>query len=1260
MFLIIFAVSARAVTLLPVPQGGTGIGSVTTGSYLKGAGTGSLVARTPSEVKTDLSLNNVENTALSTWAGTTNITTLGTIGTGIWNGTAIADGYISSAGNWNTAYGWGDHSTEGYLTGNETITLSGDISGSGATAITTIIGADKVHDSMIDWGTGASQVNSDDIPDHNSHTIRDTFVDIINRGKSEEITITLTGGLGVSWTAGELYDRNTNTFFSTDAGSGNVTDNAVNYLKWVSGTTLTLSTTGTSGDEILIATGSVYDGNINCYRETSLMNETVANTRRGLRALFPTRVISGMSVHEDTDVTNPLDVTMDAGVFYKDAIEKKTPIEIKSRTIAMIRNFHTAGVWDSDTNAQIETTNYDNGTDLTAIPASKYVKGLFIFMCDNIGFVYPTEYFNTIAQAQDAALPTLPPGLEPVPKLTAIVYQQGDTDFSTAIWQDVRAGISEESFAGVTAHSALTDLAWTSSAHSGDVNTFAGFDNSGVASYYTEANYLLTDGSRNLAGAWDMGSQNLTNVNIDSGVITGITDLAVADGGTGKSSWTQYLIPYADTTTSFSQIAIGTSDQVLTSNGAGLAPTFQDAAAGGQILYDAIVAPSGGDYTDIQSAINAGKHKIFVRAGTYTLSADITFAADETVIVGESWDTVIACGASYKININAKSNCLISGIKVTGTQTTNGLIYSASGGSGIVEKCYIDGVLPIELSGNASDKIFTVRDNFITGSSGRKGIVNYYGTIQNNFMFNFGTSTSGVDVYGTNGADIISGNYFYNIGGTNTNNVIVIRGGDNVIDNHIENVVANSTKECTGIYRGVSVIGNYLKNIGTTSDDAFGIDGGGITKSCFGNYIDTIGNGSATTAIGIKSSIGSYSSNYIDNITATTTYGIQVIGSSTVSGNYLGNSTGTTEIAIKSTDYDDCIITENHIKAGVWGSAIDTGTKFSIVKDNLGASILDESDMLYMKNTDGDAMAVGDLVILKSVAAGNEVTHTTTLGDDKVFGMVTETIANNASGYIKTVGKVTQLKVNGTDDIAIGDFIGTSTTAGIGVKASAGNTAIAIALEAYTTDDSAGVIDALLIKPKKVGFYLGGTNLTLSGSTFNVDDSFILNTGDIGTGVYDFGGATSFEIPNGASPTVDAIGEVALDTTSDQLVYYGSAKRVLQEEDTKCFTIESLAAADDNMEIFMADDAVTITAIGLHCAGTCTTGADISLEDRAGNAMTHTVPTHSTGSGNTTFQAVTAANTLVAGEGLRFDVDNAVSPETDTYLICFKVKYTSD
>ena len=54
--------------------------------------------------KGNIGLGNVENTALSTWAGTSNITTLGTIATGVWHGTAIADDYIASAAAWNAKY----------------------------------------------------------------------------------------------------------------------------------------------------------------------------------------------------------------------------------------------------------------------------------------------------------------------------------------------------------------------------------------------------------------------------------------------------------------------------------------------------------------------------------------------------------------------------------------------------------------------------------------------------------------------------------------------------------------------------------------------------------------------------------------------------------------------------------------------------------------------------------------------------------------------------------------------------------------------------------------------------------------------------------------------------------------------------------------------------------------------------------------------------------------------------------------------------
>jgi hypothetical protein len=70
--------SAAASTYEPIITGGT------TGQYWRGDKSFQTLD------KTAVGLSNVENVALSTWAGSTNITTLGTIATGVWQGTAVA------------------------------------------------------------------------------------------------------------------------------------------------------------------------------------------------------------------------------------------------------------------------------------------------------------------------------------------------------------------------------------------------------------------------------------------------------------------------------------------------------------------------------------------------------------------------------------------------------------------------------------------------------------------------------------------------------------------------------------------------------------------------------------------------------------------------------------------------------------------------------------------------------------------------------------------------------------------------------------------------------------------------------------------------------------------------------------------------------------------------------------------------------------------------------------------------------------------
>lgn len=64
-----------------------------------------------------------------------------------------------------------------------------------------------------------------------------------------------------------------------------------------------------------------------------------------------------------------------------------------------------------------------------------------------------------------------------------------------------------------------------------------------------------------------MSTQNANNVNITGGTITGITDLAVADGGTGASTLAANAVLLGNNTSAIQTVAPGSSGNVLTSDG---------------------------------------------------------------------------------------------------------------------------------------------------------------------------------------------------------------------------------------------------------------------------------------------------------------------------------------------------------------------------------------------------------------------------------------------------------------------------------------------------------------------------------------------------------------------------------------------------------------------------------------------------------------------------------------------------------------------
>jgi hypothetical protein len=126
------------------------------------------------------------------------------------------------------------------------------------------------------------------------------------------------------------------------------------------------------------------------------------------------------------------------------------------------------------------------------------------------------------------------------------------------------------------------------------------------------------------------------------------------------------------------------------------------------------------------------------------------------------------------------------------------------------------------------------------------------------------------------------------------------------------------------------------------------------------------------------------------------------------------------------------------------------------------------SSVLGFKNVSGGTVEKGSVVIFSPSLGLDELTTTTTAGDNKVLGVASSRSTSGRTITVLVEGQTDLLKVDGTTDIAVGDFLSTHTVAGVAAKGLAGHMAFAIALEAYTTNNSLGVIKAVAISPRKI------------------------------------------------------------------------------------------------------------------------------------------------------------------------------------------------
>ena len=93
---------------------------------------------------------------------------------------------------------------------------------------------------------------------------------------------------------------------------------------------------------------------------------------------------------------------------------------------------------------------------------------------------------------------------------------------------------------------------------------------------------------RTTLGLGSIATQAANSVSITGGSISGITDLVVADGGTGASTFTDAGVLIGNGTGVIQATTAGSSGQVLTSNGAGVDPTFQSIPGGSSIPQNVI------------------------------------------------------------------------------------------------------------------------------------------------------------------------------------------------------------------------------------------------------------------------------------------------------------------------------------------------------------------------------------------------------------------------------------------------------------------------------------------------------------------------------------------------------------------------------------------------------------------------------------------------------------------------------------------------
>lgn len=240
---------------------------------------------------------------------------------------------------------------------------------------------------------------------------------------------------------------------------------------------------------------------------------------------------------------------------------------------------------------------------------------------------------------------------------------------------------------------------------------------------------------------------------------------------------------------------------------------------------------------------------------------------------------------------------------------------------------------------------------------------------------------------------------------------------------------------------------------------------------------------------------------------------------------------------------------------------------------------------------------------LYAQAATKWVTGTAYTADNQLVvygGNIYVCVTSHTAGTFATDLAAGKWKLWGSDIV-----VSTVRTTAGGGSTTAPPSEVAVGDALATKQDS--LVSGTSIKTINSTSLLGSGDIVVSGlGTLPTATYQILQATGEGTydwtstleGISGISGLTSLALPQGASPTVDAAGEVALDITSDQLIFYGASKHVVTGKYQENFVVKS--PVDDDFLLFKARQAITITDIHVIAQGGTSISIDIQECDSAG------------------------------------------------------------